>query len=150
MRKSIKGLVILGVSSLILTGCGKQPQTFAEAMYGKSAEESASMALKQIKFPVTYKNGRVLENVTLDSNDKTMVVYHYKETKLVPKAGKENVYLGQEETLNEPNLKKSIVSVCDRMYPYFQNGAKNKYINKWSNGKVYQEYMLSKEVCDNL
>lgn len=141
--------ILFTVSLSLLTGCGNQPQTFVDSLRGKTAQESVTLAIKETKFPVTYKNGTILENVAVDSNDDTIAVWTFKTT-LVPKQGKEDFFIDQEGSLTDKVSRKNILHNCKKLYSYYQNGAKLKNIFKWKTGKVYQEYIISKEVCDSL
>jgi len=135
--------------SFLLGGCMAQPKTMQEAMYNKTARESAKIILSEIKYPTKLSNGVLIENAYIDPNDDTMVVTVYKLKQ--PYSEKRKIsYFGQKDIKTNPKIKKSVLTTCDTMYPFFQNGGKSKYIAKWSTGETAVEYVITQDVCDTL
>ena len=150
MKKSLLNLALISAFGSSFIGCVQnQPKSTAQAMYGKTAEESAIIIQKEMKFPRAINNDITLANVEIDSNDKGMSIWTY-QSKMLPKEGKENLFYNQEKSLEQEGTKKTIIGICKELYPFYQNGGKLKVITKWANGKSLQEYIVDKSLCDNL
>ena len=150
MKRSLLNFALISALGIGFVGCVQnQPKSTAELMYGKTAEESAIIIQKEMKFPRAITKDITLSNVEVDSNDKRMSIWT-NQSKMLPKVGYENFFLNQEKSLEHEGTKKTIIGNCKELYPYYQNGGKLKVIAKWANGKVFQEYTVDKSVCDNL
>lgn len=150
MKRSLLSIALIGALGIGFVGCVQnQPKTMADVMYGKTAEESALIVKKEMIFPRAINKNVTLSNVEIDSNDKGMCIWIY-ENNMLPKEGNEESFLNQEKSLAHEATKKTIVSNCKGWYSYYQNGGKLKTIAKWANGKVYQEFIIDKSVCDSL
>lgn len=150
MKINLLNMALIGVLGMGFIGCVQnQPKTMAEAMYGKTAEESALIVKKEMIFPRAINKNVTLSNVEIDSNDKAMNIWTY-QMNMLPKEGNEESFLNQEKSLTHESTKKGIISGCKDLYSFYQNGGKLKVIVKWANGKLYQEYIVDKSICDSI
>jgi len=150
MKRSLLNFALISALGISFVGCVQnQPKSTAEVMYGKTAEESAIIIQKEMKFPRAITKDITLTNVVIDSNDKGMSIWTY-QSKMLPKLGNENFFLNQEKSLEHEGTKKTIIANCKQLYPFYQNAGKLKIISNWSNGKTFQEFIIDKSICDSL
>jgi hypothetical protein len=146
--KSINVVVI--VTMLTTISCSMYAETVIEKFFkGKTAEESASTLLTNIKFPRAINSDITLQNAYIHPENKEILVVEYKTPNRVRLKEAENFLLTRENINSNEDAQKIVGMICKGFLPALKNGMKQEVILTMADDSIVADIVVDLFLCES-